>query len=71
VLANTSNNNKTIEILPKNYKAILLNDKVQMNVSTDEEIAQIVDLLVQNNISVYEIHRNNADLESIFMNYIN
>ncbi len=71
MLANTSNNNKTIEILPKNYKAILLNDKVQMNVSTDEEIAQIVDLLVQNNISVYEIHRNNADLESIFMNYIN
>lgn len=71
VLANTSNNSKAMEILQQNYKVALQNNSLQINVHTDEEIAKIVDFLVQKSISVYEIRRNNTDLESIFMNYIN
>ncbi|MBL7979872.1 MAG: ATP-binding cassette domain-containing protein [Bacteroidetes Order II. Incertae sedis bacterium] len=71
VIANTSNNTKAIELLQSMCKPILQNAKIQMNVRTDEEISKIVQALVMQNIDVYEIYRSNADLESIFMNYIN
>jgi lantibiotic transport system ATP-binding protein len=71
VIANTSNNNATIQILPPTYNAMLFNNKIKIDVNTEEDIAQVVNMLVQEKIAVYEIYRNDADLESIFMNYIN
>jgi lantibiotic transport system ATP-binding protein len=71
VMANTSNNELAIQLLQAMYKPVLKNDQIEINANSDEEISKIVHLWVHQNIEVYEIYRSNADLESIFMKYIN
>jgi lantibiotic transport system ATP-binding protein len=70
-IAHTANNPKALEILSKKYTTVLKDEKLKINASSEDDMAEIVNILVQNGIKVYEIHRNNPDLESIFMNYIN
>ncbi|MDI9311138.1 MAG: ATP-binding cassette domain-containing protein [Limnohabitans sp.] len=70
VIANTANNAQALDMLSLHYKVILKDDKLHIATSLDQDIAHIVNVLVQNKINIYEIHRINPDLESIFMNYI-
>jgi lantibiotic transport system ATP-binding protein len=71
VIIKTANNQKAYEFLGQNYQVKLNNEKIEIQAFTDEEVAAIINLLVQQNIDVHEVFRSNADLENIFMNYIN
>ncbi len=71
VVANTSNNEKAIELLQQKYNPISKDDRILIKANTDEEISDIVHLFVQQKINLYEIYKSDADLESIFIDYIN
>jgi len=70
VVADTSNNIQAMEILRENYLIILTENKIHLQLETDEEIGVIVYLLTQHNLAIYEIYRKIEDLETIFMRYI-
>jgi ABC-type multidrug transport system ATPase subunit len=69
-ILNTNDNKKAIALLNSSYQANQIENKIEVIVTTEAEIAKVVLLLVKNNVEVFEVSRPQANLENIFMNYI-
>jgi lantibiotic transport system ATP-binding protein len=67
----TSNDIKAYDLLSSQAGLKKLDAGLEVTVSSKEELASLVRLLVNNGIDVYEVRSKSSDLESIFMNVIN
>ncbi|MCB0509475.1 MAG: ABC transporter ATP-binding protein [Chitinophagales bacterium] len=66
----SNNNQKALELLASKFQAILQEDSLEISVHSEKDSAEIVRLLVQNNIEVYELSKCQSSLENVFMNFI-
>lgn len=70
VKLNTSDNERAFDLLKLENKTKYSEHKIEVFASTEDEIAKIVRLVVENNIEVFEVSKPTPNLENIFMNYI-
>lgn len=71
VLFVTSNNSLAFDLLSQKYQVKNPGNKLNIITSSRQEVAEIVRLLVQNEIEIYEVTTIKNDLESAFINLIN
>lgn len=67
---NTSDNSKSVDLLSKQFNTRIHANHLEIHTSSKSEIAEIVRILVQNEIEVYEVNTSKNDLESAFINLI-
>ena len=71
VLLDTNDHIKTLRIIrDNNIDATIQQDRIALPILPKKQIAEINQLLVQNNIDVYELSTVKNDLESIFMDMV-
>jgi ABC-2 type transport system ATP-binding protein len=67
----TNDNEKAIFLLESAYQIKQMEDKIEVVISTEDEIPKIVKIVVENGLDIFEVSKPKANLENIFMNYIN
>lgn len=63
----TSNNEKSAELLKQQFTIQHLNGKIVIPFKSKEQSASINKMLMQNNIDVYALHPQQSDLEQLFI----
>ncbi|MCC6303552.1 MAG: ATP-binding cassette domain-containing protein [Gammaproteobacteria bacterium] len=80
-LKNKNNSTKTItlscnnidnafKILNEKYSTKCVDEKIEITVQNNSDIAAILRMLIQNNIEIYEVVQSKPELETIFMDVI-
>lgn len=72
VLIQVNDSEKATTILQSSNFSILKNDlnKISVKINDDQEFNSLLKILIQNEIEIYEIESQNANLEQIFINLI-
>lgn len=72
VLIKVNDSEKATTILHRSHFSVLKNDhnKISVKISDDQEFNSLLKILIQQEIEIYEIESQNANLEQIFINLI-
>ncbi len=68
VVMKTDNNEKAKSFLEKKYDVNILDQAIQVKISHEAMVPNIINALVLEGLALYEVHQVKPDLENIFMN---